>query len=226
VTQRVAITRAAPGAQETAARVCARGAEPVLAPLLQINALAFDAALDGVQALLFTSANGVRAFALASGVRDLRVLCVGDATAAAARRAGFRDVLSATGDVAALAALARAKLSPEGGALAHICGRHIAGDLVGGLKPAGFAIERRIAYEAIAATAPPNAFSTPLDIVLFHSARAAQTFCALGAPGSGSLIAACLSDAVAEVAATAPWKRLIVAPAPREDALLDACIGR
>ena len=48
--------------------------------------------LDGVQAVLFTSANGVRAFAAATTRRGFRAFAVGDATAAAARAAGFADV--------------------------------------------------------------------------------------------------------------------------------------
>lgn len=219
---RVAITRAEPEAHATAARVRERGAEPVLAPLLRIAPLQFDTSLDGVQALLFTSANGVRAFAEASPARDVRVLAVGDATAAAARAAGFADVLSAAGDVDALAALARAELSPGRGALVHISGRHVAGDLAGGL--AGFNVERRVAYEALAAEQLPEALAQPLDVVLFHSARAAQIFCALGAPDAARLTACCLSQAVAEAANAAAWRRLVVAPAPREAALLDACL--
>ena len=80
----------------------------VLAPLL-----------DGAAGLLFTSANGVRAFAAASPRRDLPALAVGDATAAAARAAGFADVASAGGNVADLALLVRRRLEPEAGALVH-----------------------------------------------------------------------------------------------------------
>ena len=217
----MAITRALPDAEHTAARVRALGGEPVLAPLLSIAPCAYDTNISGAQAVLFTSANGVRAF---PGARDCIALTVGDATAEAARAAGFTDVRSAGGDVAALAALAKAQLDPGAGKLIHIGGEHIAGDLVGELRAAGFSAERRIAYAAHAATALPAAFHEPLDIVLFHSARAAQTFVALGAPGAAGLTAACLSAAVAEAAEKTGWKRVIVAPAPREDAFLAAAL--
>ena len=87
-----------------------RGIETIVAPLLAIAAL-LDAArrlgdaLIGAQALLFTSANGARIFAAASPRRELPVFAVGDASAAAARIAGFRTVTSAGGDVTDLAAL-------------------------------------------------------------------------------------------------------------------------
>lgn len=219
---RVAVTRALPEAEATAAHLRAIGAEPVLAPLLTIEPRAFDAGLDGVQALLFTSSNGVRAFAAASGERGVRTLAVGDATAEAARAASFADVGSAGGDVAALAAMAKATLDPGAGKLVHISGAHVAGDLAGALEAAGFIVERRIAYEARAATALPGAFAGPLDAVLFHSARAAETFARLGAPGAEKLTAACISAAVAKAARKVAWQRVVVAPAPREDALLRA----
>jgi uroporphyrinogen-III synthase len=219
---RVAVTRALPEAEATAARLRGRGFEPVLAPLLVIEHRAFDANVEGVQALLFTSANGVRAFAAATDTRAPRVLCVGDATAAAALAAGFSDVCSADGDVGALAALAQAKLDPMCGRLLHVSGTHVAGDLQGALDAAGFVNERRVVYEARAVTSLPPAFEHSPEIVLFHSARAAETFVRLGSPHAETMIAACLSQAVAVSAAPAHWKALIVAPAPREDALLDA----
>lgn len=225
MTLRVAITRAAPEAQKTAERVRARGAEPVLAPLLTIVPCGYDTNTEGAQALIFTSSNGVHAFPDARGARHLPVLAVGEATAAAARETGFADVRSADGDVNALAALVKATLSPGAGKLIHIGGDHVAGDLSGQLSSAGFKVERRVAYAAVAAHAAPEAFNGPLDIVLFHSARAAEAFVALGAPGAENLVAGCLSPAVANAAAGARWKRVITAPAPRENDLLTATIG-
>ena len=221
---RVAITRMQPEAEKTAQAVRALGAEPIVAPLLLFAPRVFDTNIARVQALLFTSANGVRAFAAASDARAPIVLSVGDATAEAARRAGFADVRSANGDVAALARFAQVELDPKAGALLYISGADIARDLITMLHQAGFAAERRIAYEARAVTEAPPAFSAPLDLVLFHSARAAAVFIALGAPGAAQLTAACLSQAVADAAAKTAWKRLIVAPAPREEALLHAAL--
>lgn len=222
---RVAVTRAEPEAAATAARVRAMGAEPVMAPLLSIGPVRFDTGLAGVQALLFTSSNGVRAFAAATTARAARVLAVGDATAEAARAAGFADVRSAGGDVKALAALARETLSPDGGALLHISGAHAAGDIVGELKRAGFVAERRVAYEAHAAATLPETLKQPVDVVLFHSGRAAEAFVALGAPNSAAMAAACISQAAADVAAQAKWARLIVAPRPRDPDLLMAALS-
>jgi uroporphyrinogen-III synthase len=226
MTLRIAITRSAPEAEGTAERVRARGAEPILAPLLHIETRAFDTNVSQVQAILFSSANGVRAFATASSDRAPAILAVGDATQAAARRAGFADVRSANGDVRALVVLAKATLATSSGKLVHISGAHAAGDLSGALMRAGFIVERRVAYEAVAATAPPLGLASPLDLVLFHSARAAQIFARLGVPGAEKMVAGCLSQATADAAAASTrWARIIVAPRPREDALLDATLG-
>ena len=81
---------------------------PLIWPLTRIapttTALKLPFATD---ALLFTSANGVRALAALTPRRDLPALCVGPATAAAARQAGFVNCFEAAGDARALADLAR-----------------------------------------------------------------------------------------------------------------------
>lgn len=222
---RVALTRAEPEASRTAERVRTRGAEAIVAPLLTIVPCGYDTSTEGAQAIIFTSTNGVRAFPDARGARDRIVLTVGDATAEAAREAGFNDVRSADGDVAALAALAKAALDPAKGKLVHIAGDHVAGDLGGELRAAGFTVERRLAYASVAAATLPDALKQPLDIVLFHSARAAETFVALGAPNAKGLTAGCLSATVAEAAGKTSWNRVVIAPRPREDDLLTATLG-
>jgi uroporphyrinogen-III synthase len=222
---RVAITRAEPEASRTAERVRARGAEAIVTPLLKIVPCGFDTNTEGAQAIIFTSSNGVRAFPDARGARNRIVLAVGDTTAEAARVAGFADVRSADGDVKSLAALAIATLEPGKGKLIHIAGDHVAGDLGGELRTAGFSVERRLAYASVALIALPEALRGPLDVVLFHSARAAETFIKLGAPNAAELTAGCLSGAVAEAAAKSTWRRIVTAPRPREDDLLTATLG-
>lgn len=221
---RVAVTRALPDAEATAARLRLLGAAPIVAPLLTIVPCSYDTNVDHAQALIFTSAAGVRAFPDPRNQNALPVLAVGDATAAVARMAGFLDVRSADGDVGRLAALAKATLDPSAGKLIHIGGEHVAGDLSGELTEAGFSVERRIAYAATAAAVLPSALSGPLDVVLFHSVRAAETMHALGAPRAGERIAACLSETVAKAAGASAWKRIVVAPAPREEAFLNAAL--
>ena len=102
------VTRPEPGAAETAQRLTTLGWEPVLAPALTLAPRPF--ALAGAQALLLTSRAAARALPPAGLPPGLPVLAVGEATAAEARRHGWRDVTAAAGDAAALAALAAERL--------------------------------------------------------------------------------------------------------------------
>jgi uroporphyrinogen-III synthase len=213
--------------------VRALGGEAFRAPVLSARDVSAIFDPDGVQALLFTSVNGVRAFARQARARAAPALCVGEATAQAARDAGFGDVRSADGDAETLAAFAARTLEPTGGRVVHVSGADISLDLAAALRESGYASERCIVYETAPASALPadivqRLASAPagIDLVLLHSRRAAQVFCALAqnaAPdATQTLIAACLSPRVAEGAAAAAWRDVVVAPAPLEDALLAA----
>jgi uroporphyrinogen-III synthase len=177
--------------------------------------------------LIATSANGLRAFAAISERRDLPVIAVGDATASVARAAGFDQVESAGGGVAALARHVAATRRPTEGALLHLAGRDTAGDLPGAL--AGFTLRRVVLYEARAATvlsAALRAALADLQGALFFSPRSAATFVTLlrGADLSGSvsaMTAYCLSRAVADEASPLRWRAVAVAARPDQAALLD-----
>lgn len=110
---------------------------PVIAPLTGIEPVPGAIDLADARGLLFTSANGVAAFAAASAARGLPALCVGEMTARAAREAGFA-ARSADGDVESLAALA-AREPAGAGVWLHVRGREAAGDLTGRLAAAGIA---------------------------------------------------------------------------------------
>lgn len=192
--------------------------------------------LAGVQALLFTSANGVRAFARRTAARDIPALAVGDATAQAARAAGFTAVDSASGDVYALASLAAARCRPDAGVLLHVAGTTVAGDLSGQLAAAGFAVRRESLYD----TLPARSLSgdTVRELVagtvtaaLFFSPRTARAFASLLdagrlAPHCRTVDALCLSPAVADALRTPglspdhPWRSVRTARYPRQDELL------
>ena len=213
------------------------GIESLIEPMMTIR-IEDDTRLDlsGAQAILLTSANGARALAATSSdgeARLLPVLAVGCATAQAARDAGFRSVATADGDVDALAALAIARLRPDSGRLVHVAGRASTGDLAPRLRAAGFEAERVPLYDAVAsralsASARQALKARALAGAAFYSPRTARLFAKL-ARESGldstarTLTAFCLSQAVAEAAASLPWKRVSVAAAPRQDALV-ACV--
>lgn len=229
---RLLLTRPREDAEPLAAELRRAGHEVLIEPMLEIRPLP-DARLDlgGVQAALLTSANGARALAAATARRDLPVCAVGDATARAARSAGFADVASADGDVGALAALVRARLDPAAGRLLHVAGSAVAGDLSGALADAGFAVDRAVLYEARKAAALSPACRAALkdgrlDAALFFSPRSAAAFVRLAdtaglAGACRRLSALCLSRAVADAAGVVPWRGISVAIRPTQADLLD-----
>lgn len=234
------VTRPEEDAAPLARALAERGIEALLAPMLVIAPVPEVAkrladALIGAQALLFTSANGARIFAQASARRELPVLAVGDATGAAARLADFRSVTSAGGDVADLAALAAARLAPKHGALVHVAGSVIAGDLANRLEAQGFTVRRAVIYEARPARvlAPEVAAALAeraVELALFFSPRTAAAFVRLAAdarlaPACRAMTALALSPAVAEALGALAWRRVLVARAPTQLDLLAALDG-
>jgi uroporphyrinogen-III synthase len=229
---RILITRPREDAEPLAAELVRRGFSALVQPMLEIRTLDGPPLnLEGVQALLCTSANGVRATAARTTRRDLPVLAVGDATARAARDAGFAQVESAGGDVESLARLAAGRLDPAAGRLLHAAGTAVAGDLAGDLGRAGFTVERHVLYAAEPVTelghdAVQGLYAGTIDAVLFFSPRTGRSFVKVVqkaglADRLGGVVALCLSEAVGTAVRTVDWQAIHVARQPDQAALLD-----
>ena len=225
------LTRPRAEAEALADLLAQRGIDCVIEPMLEIadRAVAMPD-LAGVQAILCTSANGVRALARASAERGLPIFAVGDATASVAREAGFLRVESAGGDVGDLARLVRDRLQPQAGALLHVAGTKVAGDLAAELGTAGYAVERAVLYEARAARALTPATteligSGKIDLAMFFSPRTATVFVwrvrASGAVrGLVATTAISISPAADQKLQYLPFRARQIAAAPTESALL------
>jgi uroporphyrinogen-III synthase len=223
--QRVWITRTQPGADNTAERVRAMGHEAIIVPLLTVRPVKEpEIDLRGVGALAFTSANGVRAFAEHCGERELRVFAVGAATAQAARAAGFHTVLSADGDVEALAEGIAARRSQMRGAVLHPGAAEPAGDLAGALEKYGVEARRAILYETgpVKLTDAQALSLVGVDAALLHSPRAAKVLAGvLKAHPAPNLRAFGLSKAVMKPLSRTPLAAKAFPPFPLEAALLN-----
>ena len=227
---RIWVTRTAPDAEATAARLRTLGHAPLVAPLLEVRASgAASPSLDGVGALAFTSRNGVTAFASVCAERGLPVFAVGEATARAARGAGFGEVQSADGDVQALAALIANRRERFTGALLHPGAHEPADDLPGALKALGINARAHPMYRTdpatlpLAVTAALAARPVELDGVLVHSARAAECLAALPElqRAAQSITAFCISPAAAAPLRSLDLRSVAIAPQPDETALLN-----
>ncbi|HTR87043.1 MAG TPA: uroporphyrinogen-III synthase [Reyranella sp.] len=228
---RVLITRPEREAATLAAALDQRHHTAVIAPLFSLQTLPppadFADALAACQAVLLTSANGVRALAEASEQRHKPIYAVGDTTAATAEGLGFTSVTSASGDAAALAGLVRERLDPAAGPLVHVSGADVAGEI----DAPGFAVRRFALYRAREAeTLPENAKSAlqarALDVVLLFSPRAARVFVRLiEAAGLSEacrgLTAIAISPAAAQPVAALPFTEVIAAARPSAQAVLD-----
>jgi uroporphyrinogen-III synthase len=219
--RRVWITRAEPGASRSAERLRALGFEPVVRPLLAIRYLSPTLDLDGIDAISFTSSNGVAAFAALTPERDWPTLAVGDATAQAARVAGFAPVTSAKGDVEALARLIR-DAHPSGATILHVAARVTAGDLASAVGP-DIEVRTIVAYEAFeTGVAAPD----PFDAVLVHSPRAARALASALTPDLAKRCAAVvISEAAAAPLTGLGFVDVRIADQPN-DASLTAALGK
>lgn len=227
---RVLITRPREDALHLARELAGVGVGTLIEPLLSIDYLGDPPPLAGVQALLMTSANGVRAFARLSSERTLPLFAVGDATAGTAREGNFENVFSAAGDIAALAELVAAKCDPAGGELLHVAGSLVAGDLGGDLAAAGFKYRRAVLYaakkaESLTVEARDALRTGGLAGIVFYSPRTARTFAELARAAGleetlADIDAFCLSPAVADAASGLAWRKLAVARRPDQTAIV------
>jgi len=185
-------------------------------------------------ALAVTSRNGVRALASwpeSLAWRALPVFAVGDATAKSARAAGFSNVVSADGDGEALAGLIRKQFDPSTGPVLYAAGRNRSQGFTDALKVTGVDLDLVVAYHMPGATVMPPELqvllrSGSLDGVVFYSRRSAELFVLLvEAAGLDeiwpNLDLFALSQQIADVFAERPVRRIEVASAPREDAMLE-----
>ena len=160
----------------------------------------------------------------------LPLLAVGNATAARASAAGFARVFSADGDADALVALASAQCDRAGSPVLLAAGRGQSLTLAAALRTHGFRVIRRATYAAIPASTLPDVATAALRhrrlrAALFFSAETARQFARL-LIGSGLReavggIDACAIGAPAAAAIeTLPWRRVLLAAKPTQDAML------
>jgi uroporphyrinogen-III synthase len=227
---RVLITRPQEDAVKIAALLKARGLEPVVAPLLEVR---FhhrpEISLDGVQAVLATSANGVRALAQRTNRRDVPIFAVGPQTEQEARSHGFASVRNAEGDARTLAVAAAEWTSPANGSLLHVKGAEADGALAALLEGRGFEVRSAVLYDVAPIAMPEDTrrllTDGKIDAALFFSARSARVFAEDAITFDlANVIAACISHSTAAALSLLVFREIRVAEKPNQDALL-ACLS-
>ena len=229
---RLLVTRPEPDGARTAAELGARGHEVMLAPLLRVEAVPnADLGTGPWAAILITSANGARAIAEHSRRGELTalpVLAVGQASAAAARNAGFENVTPADGDGGDLARLATARFAGAGKPLLYLAGEERARDLGAALAASGLRVATVVVYRTLKAAAFPASVRAALqagkvDGVLHFSRRSVESYldCARELAGPALVpVHYCLSARAAEPLQAAGAGRIRVAARPDEAGML------
>jgi len=207
--QRVLVLRPEPGASATVAKALGSGLDAVAIPLFKIEPMAWQAPeAAGFDGLLLTSANAVRcAGDQVQGLRGLKTYAVGEATAEAARQAGF-DV-AATGDAGVDRLLG--SLDPDL-KLLHLCGadRRAPRDPKQRITPI-------VVYRSILLDAPDLSWAQG-NAALIHSPRAGERFAELVQERDSITIIA-TSPAAADAVGYG-WQTVEIADQPNDDALL------
>ncbi|MFD1703694.1 uroporphyrinogen-III synthase [Methylopila henanensis] len=230
----VLVLRPERAAARTAEALDRLGFRAVLAPVLSIEAMDSPIPEGPFDAVLATSANGLRKLRNRSeiaGLVEAPLIAVGDRTAAAGREAGFAVVHVADGDGRSLVAEAVARFSAPARFL-HAAGADRAFDVAGALGTHGHRVDVVELYRAVAATRLPEPAIETLRAgrpaaVLHHSRRIAETFISLTeAIGLGDAVRAlphaALALRVAEPLLAAGCPSVAVADRPDEPALLAA----
>src|SRR5262249_52390902 len=135
---------------------------------------------DGI---IMTSANAARALSehpRRNELLSLKLFAVGRTTAQAAHTCGFRDVVSADGDVSDLLNLLT-RSPPRAGRLLYLAGADRTVDLSAVLAPVGMQVDTVVIYRAVPDTRLPSdveaAFAAhEIDGVLHFSPRTAAAF--------------------------------------------------
>lgn len=212
------VCRPQPGASATAEAARALGIDPVVAPLFDVEAAAWDPpAPKRFDALMMTSANAARHGGLAlARYAALPAFAVGEATAAAMRVAGLA-ALTGEGDVDALIAVI--------GQGPHRRVLHLCGEDYRTAAHADLQVHAVPVYRAVAVASLSGAAIAAIDrgaVVLLHSPRAAALFVHLardaGLDTSRASIVA-ISPAAADAAGPS-WRTIDAAPAPTDGAML------
>lgn len=224
----VLLTRPLDESRALAERLEVEGLEPLIWPLTRIVPTTATLKVPfQTGGLLFTSANGVRAFAALSPRRDLPALCVGEATAAVARKVGFLNCFSADGDARELADLARRSGIRS---FLHPRGRDAAGNLKAWLAETGQQVTEAVLYCAEKTGPPPAPIAAALsrgDVALITawSPRGACILAghlaAAGAPLVRTTLLA-ISSAAARPLETLEFHRILIAESPDASAMLAA----
>jgi uroporphyrinogen-III synthase len=234
---RVLITRPEPGAARTAKRLQALGFEPVCLPLTEIRpTFAELPAGNDFDAVAFPSVNAVRHAqpGLLRAVVGLPAFAVGQATAEAATKAGFKNPTIGPGYGQGLATLMAGRLA-RGTRVIYLCGHVRTRGFEETLREADVEVTPVEVYDTVMLDYSDEELravlgSEALDTVLLYSRVAARAFLKLTdrsvmLPLLDRVALICMSERVAEPLSPFGGERIRIAAEPDEEAMLARLAG-
>lgn len=235
---RLLVTRPEPDASALARALAELGHEAELSPLFETEFVATaPLPIEGVQAVIATSRNAVRAMQRDKNFETLKKLplfAVGTATAQLAEEFGFENIHVGEGTAEKLAPVIASSCNKEDGALLHPAGEKLAWDLKGALEVNGFTVLQPVVYRSLEIVRLPESTilairNGTLDGVILMSPETAKHFIKLvGDEGlekeAGKLAYFCLSGSVVKRLEALTGIRVQVANRPTQDDVL-ALIG-
>lgn len=217
----IAVLRPEPGNRVTASAIEARGRTAIRLPLFEARPIAWDVPdPDDFDALVITSANALRhGGAGLAALLDLPTYAVGEATAEAARRAGFG--VAEIGSKGSAELLARAESQGVRRAL-HLAGRERT------IEPGGIVAQVVTVYAAEPVAVSPQATARLAgSVVLVQSTRAGEVLGEIvDAAGldRGAIALVAIGQRAADAAGPG-WEQVIVPGDFAGTALTDAAIA-
>lgn len=182
---RLLVTRPEPDAATLKAHLIAQGHDALVEPMIEIDFEDTDPIdVAGVQAIIATSRNGLRALAVspaAEAARSLPLYAVGPGTASTARAAGFSNVLQGPATGRDLIAFIASRAEVNGGPLLHLAGDVLAFDFAAELRRLGFTVLQPVVYHArpverLSGSIAARIGRNEIDGVLLLSPRTAAIF--------------------------------------------------
>lgn len=182
---RLLVTRPEEDAVAFKAQLIAQGHQVTVEPLLKIKTDDADEIdLEGVQAIIATSRNGLRALARTDRLetaKTLKLFAVGPGTAATARSLGFTSIITGPSNAGALVPLIADHTEINSGPLLHLAGDTVRAGFVDELHRLGYFVSQPIVYttEVVARLGSATVASMRnkrIDGVILLSPRTTQVY--------------------------------------------------
>ncbi len=195
----------------------------ICSPLLKVSQSVSKVTLpNGTTDLIVTSA---RVFDMVKNIKDMTktpVWCVGEATAQAAKEAGFETIFQVNRSAQEILERIVKECQKESSHFVHICGSVVHVDLVDALTKLGYKADRVIIYttEAADKLSPEAEAIMSAGLVQqmpFFSLRTAEVFVDIArtsdwAENLSKITALAHSDAIARALNQLSWRRVVVVP--------------